>query len=64
MVHPPWEYNEADLGQAKVIWARQMDRVQNCKLIEYFRNCHIWFLEIHGDQSIANLKLSPANLCQ
>jgi len=64
VVHPPWEYNEADLDEAKVIWARQMDRVQNCKLMEYFKNRHLWFLEIHGDQSTPKLKLYPAKLCQ
>jgi len=64
VVHPPWEYNEADLDRAKVIWARRMDAVQNCKLMEYFKNRHLWFLEIEGDQSTPKLNLYPAHLCQ
>ena len=64
VVHPPWEYNEADLDDAKVTWAREMDTVQNCKLMEYFKNRHIWFLEVHGDQSMPKLKLHPAKPCQ
>jgi hypothetical protein len=64
VVHPPWEYNEADIDEAQVIWAREVDTVQNCKLLEYFKNRHLWFLEIHGDQSMPNLKLHPANVCQ
>ena len=64
VVHPPWEYNEADLDEAKVTWAREMGAVQNCKLMEYFKNRHLWFLEIHGDQSTPKLKLYPAKLCQ
>ena len=64
VAYPLWEYNEADFDEAKVTWARGMDRVQNCKLMEYFKNRHIWFLEIHGDQSKPKLKLYPAKLCQ
>jgi len=64
VVHPPWEYNEADLDRAKVVWARQMDRDQNCKLMEYFKNRHLWFLEIEGDQSMPKLNLYRAHLCE
>jgi hypothetical protein len=64
VVHPPWEYNEADLDRAKVVWARPMDAVHNCKLMEYFKNRHLWFLEIEGDQATPKLNFYPAHLCQ
>jgi hypothetical protein len=32
--------------------------------MKYFKNRHIWFLEIHGDQSMPKLKLHPAKRCQ
>jgi hypothetical protein len=61
--HPVWEYNEANIDAAKVVWARTMDRTQNCKLLDYFRDRQLWSLEIHGEQSRPTLALHPAKLC-
>lgn len=38
-------YNEADIDRAKVVWAREMDRSRNLKLMEYFKNRRAWLLE-------------------
>lgn len=43
--HQEWVYNEADIDAAKVIWAREMDEAQNRKLLDYFKDRHIWLLE-------------------
>jgi hypothetical protein len=40
-----WVYNEADLSQAKVVWARDMGPAQNRELIDYFRDRHVWLVE-------------------
>jgi hypothetical protein len=64
VIHPPWEYNGADIDGAKVIWVRSMDRDLNCRLMEYFKNHHIWSLEIHGDQAKPTLKLDPVSTCK
>lgn len=40
-----WVYNEADVDQAKVVWARDMGPAQNKELIDYFRNRHVWLVE-------------------
>jgi hypothetical protein len=61
--HPVWEYNEANIDTARVVWARSMDRTQNCKLLDYFRDRQLWSLEIHGEQTRPTLKLYPAKLC-
>lgn len=43
--HQEWVYNEAEIDAAKVVWAREMDKVQNQKLLNYFKDRHIWLLE-------------------
>jgi len=62
--HNEWVYNEADIDGAKVVWARQMDLGQNCKLLTYFRERHIWTLEIDEDDSEPVFKPYPTNLCR
>jgi hypothetical protein len=59
-----WVYNEADIDGAKVVWARRMDDDQNCKLVEYFKDRHIWSLELDGSPSIPRLTPYPRTLCR
>jgi hypothetical protein len=47
--HLEWVYNEADIDNAKVIWARDMDAVQNRRLLEYFKDRHVWLVEVDDD---------------
>jgi hypothetical protein len=42
-VHAEWVYNEADIDNAKVIFARGMK--DNHRLLEYFNDRHIWLVE-------------------
>jgi len=42
-VHAEWVYNEADIDNAKVIFAREMK--DNRRLLEYFSDRHIWLVE-------------------
>lgn len=58
-----WVYNEANIEDAKVVWAHQMDTVQNCKLAQYFKQRRIWSLELDEVPSIPELKPYPMNLC-
>jgi len=43
-LHDEWVYNGAEIDSAKVIWARDIDPVQNAKLFNYFEDRHIWFV--------------------
>jgi hypothetical protein len=58
-VEKEWVYNEADIDSAKVVWAREMDRAQNQKLFEYFRDHHVWLVEVGQDGSPPELKPYP-----
>jgi len=40
-----WVYNDADIGAAKVVWARDMGFQANEELIRYFQDRRAWLLE-------------------
>jgi hypothetical protein len=40
-----WVYNDADIDNAKIVWARGMLSPQDEELIRYFRNRQVWLAE-------------------
>jgi hypothetical protein len=47
-IHNPldeWVYNAADIDDAKVVWAREMDIPDNRELIGYFRDRTVWLVQ-------------------
>lgn len=40
-----WVYNSADIDNSKVIWAREMDAVNNNELIRYYKDRHVWLVQ-------------------
>jgi hypothetical protein len=54
-----WVYNEADIDDAQVVWAREMNGDQNRKLLEYFNDRKVWLLELHEHDSPPKLVPYP-----
>src|SRR5216684_5677232 len=50
-IHDEWVYNGAEIDNAKVLWARELDAEQNAKLLAYFKDRQIWLLEPDTDNT-------------
>jgi hypothetical protein len=64
LTNEEWVYNEADIDGAKIVWAREMDSAQNRKLLEYFRDRHIWLVQVGMDGSSPELRPYPVGLAR
>ena len=40
-----WVYNSADLPNAPVIWAREMDPAHNRELLDYYKDRTVWLVQ-------------------
>ena len=50
-LHDEWVYNGAEIDNAKVLWARELDPAQNAKLFAYFKDRQIWLVEPDTDNT-------------
>tara|TARA_R110002111_G_scaffold191869_1_gene258127 strand:+ start:17488 stop:19194 length:1707 start_codon:yes stop_codon:yes gene_type:complete len=55
--HFEWVYNRADIDNAEVVWAHSLGKTENDKLIEYFADRQIWWINADAEQ----VKLKPIN---
>jgi hypothetical protein len=46
-----WVYNGAEIDGAKMLWARELDKEQNTKLLAYFKDRKIWIVDADDDDS-------------
>jgi len=54
-----WVWNDADIDNSKVVWARDMGSAQNEELLNYFNDRHVW--QINGDASPPRLEAYEAS---
>src|SRR6266478_6486443 len=50
-IHDEWVYNGAEIDEAKVLWARELDAEQNAKLLAYFKDRKIWLVTPDSDNT-------------
>jgi hypothetical protein len=48
-----WVYNEANIDNAKVVWARDMGEGNNRELLEYFSGRKVWVVEADAPAPLA-----------
>ena len=58
--HDEWVYNEADIDNSKVVWARILEPKKNSDLISYFNDRSIWIIEADNPK----IRLIPYRLKQ
>ena len=50
-IHDDWVYNGAEIDNAKVLWARELDGEQNAKLLAYFKDRKVWLVTPDTDNT-------------
>ncbi len=50
-IHDDWVYNGAEIDNAKVLWARDLDAEQNAKLFAYFSDRKVWLVTPDSDNT-------------
>src|SRR5262249_46266030 len=60
-VHDEWVYNGADIDGAKVLWARELDPIQNAKLFAYFKDRHFWLVTPDTDNTYLEPYTPPSS---
>jgi hypothetical protein len=50
-IHDEWVYNGAEIDNAKILWARDLDPQQNAKLFAYFKDRQVWLVEPDEDNT-------------
>lgn len=54
-----WVYNGADIDQATIVWAREMDAEENQRLMDYFSDRKVWLL--YAEEANPQLLPYPAS---
>ncbi len=48
-IHDEWVFNGAEIDNAKILWARELDPQQNAALLAYFKDRTVWLVEPDAD---------------
>ena len=44
-IHEEWVYNRADIDVSSIVWAREMNPLQDAELLDYFHDRRVWVLD-------------------
>lgn len=59
-IHQEWVENTADIDEAQVVWARQLNLEADRELVKYFRNRRVWLLTVgRGRPRLTPLQVPP-----
>jgi hypothetical protein len=50
-IHDEWVNNGAEIDNAKVLWARELDAEQNARLLTYFKDRQVWLVTPDTDNT-------------
>ena len=50
LFHIGWIYNDANIDNSPVIWARDLGPAKNAELIDYYRGRNIWYFDADASQ--------------
>ncbi len=59
--HEGWIYNEANLGDAQVVWARSINQFADARLCQSFGDRTVWSLYVDHDNCELNADYRPRN---
>lgn len=54
-----WVYNEPEIDQAEVVWARDLGPSETCRLIQYYERRNVWLLQ--PDDAPLRIEPYPSN---
>ena len=57
--HQEWIYNPADIDAAPIIWAQDMGRIENERLLRYYAGRSFWLLKPDQSKLDESMSLSP-----
>jgi hypothetical protein len=58
-IHDEWVYNGAEIDNARVLWARELDPQQNAKLFASFKDRQIWLVTPDADNTYLEPYTTP-----
>jgi len=61
-IHDDWVYNGAEIDNAKVLWARDLDAGQNAKLFAYFTDRKVWLVTPDSDNTYLEPYTAPDSI--
>jgi hypothetical protein len=59
-IHNEWVFNDANIDESRIVWARSMPNGQDEELLDYYPTREAWILEDDGETTLWPMKAGPA----